>query len=91
MYKDIISYELAENTTEQQLLNSTKQVLESWMKNNLVSSNGKSIRIEMVIIPISFTGLPEKMLKQLKKRWSIFQMERRGLLATRKEQLKVKI
>lgn len=32
MYKDIISYELAENTTEQQLLNSTKQVLESWME-----------------------------------------------------------
>ncbi len=33
MYKDIINYELAENTTEDQLLKIAKQIVHDWMKN----------------------------------------------------------
>ncbi len=33
MYKDIISYELAEHVTEENLLSIAKQIIESWMKN----------------------------------------------------------
>lgn len=33
MYKDIISYELAENTTKEQLLKIAKQIVTDWMKN----------------------------------------------------------
>lgn len=33
MYKDIISYELAENISEEQLLVIAKQVYNDWMKN----------------------------------------------------------
>lgn len=33
MYKDIISYELAENKTESQLLSVAKKVHNDWMKN----------------------------------------------------------
>ena len=32
MYKDIISYELAENITKEHLLKIAKQIVESWMK-----------------------------------------------------------
>ncbi len=33
MYKDIISYELAENTSEEQLLKVAGQIINDWMKN----------------------------------------------------------
>ena len=33
MYKDIISYKLAEGSTEERLLTVTKEVFDSWMKN----------------------------------------------------------
>lgn len=36
MYKDIISYELAENVTEQHLIKIAKQIVNDWMK----SQNG---------------------------------------------------
>ena len=32
MYKDIISYEIAENTSEQHLLTIAKQIVETWME-----------------------------------------------------------
>jgi hypothetical protein len=32
MYKDIISYELAENATKEQLISVAKRVVEDWMK-----------------------------------------------------------
>ena len=32
MYKDIISYELAENTTQEQLLQIAKRIVNEWMK-----------------------------------------------------------
>lgn len=32
MYKDIISYELAENITEEHLLNVAQQIINHWMK-----------------------------------------------------------
>ena len=33
MYKDLITYELAENTTEDQLTKIAKQIVNDWMKN----------------------------------------------------------
>jgi len=33
MYKDIITYELAENTTKEQLIKIAKQIINDWMKN----------------------------------------------------------
>ena len=33
MYKDIISYELAENVRQEQLLSISKQIVNDWMKN----------------------------------------------------------
>jgi len=33
MYKDIISYELADGISEEHLLSVAKQIVESWMKN----------------------------------------------------------
>lgn len=33
MYKDIITYELAENTTKEQLIEIAKQIVNDWMKN----------------------------------------------------------
>ena len=33
MYKDIISYELAENITEEKLVSVAKQIINDWMKN----------------------------------------------------------
>ncbi len=33
MYKDIISYELGENVTEEHLINVAKRVQDEWMKN----------------------------------------------------------
>ncbi|MFT6814923.1 MAG: hypothetical protein ACJAZ3_000819 [Sphingobacteriales bacterium] len=33
MYKDIITYELSENTTEEHLLKIAKQAVNDWMKN----------------------------------------------------------
>ncbi len=35
MYKDIISYELAENTTIEQLLKIAKQIVNDWMKDQI--------------------------------------------------------
>lgn len=33
MYKDIITYELADNITEENLLSIAEQIIDSWMKN----------------------------------------------------------
>jgi hypothetical protein len=33
MYKDIISYELSENTSKEQLIEVAKQIVNGWMKN----------------------------------------------------------
>ena len=35
MYKDIISYELAENTSKEQLIKIAKQIVNDWMKNQI--------------------------------------------------------
>ncbi|MEQ8548663.1 MAG: hypothetical protein RIC03_12175 [Cyclobacteriaceae bacterium] len=35
MYKDIITYELAESTTKEQLIKIAKQIVNDWMKNQI--------------------------------------------------------
>ena len=35
MYKDIITYELAENVTKEQLIKIAKQIVNDWMKNQV--------------------------------------------------------
>lgn len=35
MYKDIITYELAENATKEQLIKIAKQIVNDWMKNQV--------------------------------------------------------
>jgi len=35
MYKDIITYELAENKTKEELINIAKQIVNDWMKNQI--------------------------------------------------------
>jgi len=35
MYKDIITYELAENKTKEALINIAKQIVNDWMKNQI--------------------------------------------------------
>jgi hypothetical protein len=35
MYKDIITYELAEGTTKEQLIKIAKQIVNNWMKNQI--------------------------------------------------------
>jgi len=35
MYKDIITYELAENTSKERLLEIAKQIVNDWMKNQV--------------------------------------------------------
>ena len=69
MYKDIITYELAEGISKEQLIKIAKQIVDDWMKTQSGFINGKSIQTTTELILILSIGKQKKMQKKQRKIW----------------------